>query len=504
MKTLIAFLLLTSTQAFAGAQTMTWTQCAVENSICTFTGSALVRYGANGTFAYRINSGSAGCNNGAFTDPLPGIVKSCQYALIADVVVATPTPAPTPVPTPTPYPVGDSSGTQAKTAAAAIDVLGVNTHMTWPAPWATWVTLEAELSWIGIHNIRDNTPYAYWTLPEYQKLAGLGYKFNIVSNTSPAVQTATDMGLMTPLLVSNPGSIIGYEGPNEYNNNDYTFNGTTSRNNGAWGAAVDKSIFTALRADSRYAGVKYVAATLSNATAQQLKDQGDVSAFVDATSWHTYFNNGIQPNANITGSYTGAEAVAKKPMWFSEMGCSTYDGSAGWGSCGDATTAPKLVLNMWADSLLVGADKFFYYELMNNVAAPATTYIEDNFGLFDGAGNAKPAGYALHNMISILGDTNMTFSPLKLGYTLPAGVNGVLLQKVSGMFELIVWNEPVLWNTAKVAVTPLSVNVKFSRAHQSIRAYDPIAGTTAQQSLNAIDNVTVSLTGSPMIIEVTN
>ena len=69
----------------------TWTNCASENGTCSFSGTRQVRYGANNVYATRTASGSIGCNNGVFGDPVPGIVKTCQYA---SDVSATPAPAP--------------------------------------------------------------------------------------------------------------------------------------------------------------------------------------------------------------------------------------------------------------------------------------------------------------------------------------------------------------------------------------------------------------------------
>lgn len=58
----------------------TWTKCANEGGVCVFSGTTQVRYGLNGTYAIRTASDSIGCNNQVFGDPLPGIVKICEYA----------------------------------------------------------------------------------------------------------------------------------------------------------------------------------------------------------------------------------------------------------------------------------------------------------------------------------------------------------------------------------------------------------------------------------------
>ena len=55
-----------------------YTRCSGEGETCVLTGTMDVAYGANGAFIYLTNrTGSVACNNGTFTDPITGVVKSC-------------------------------------------------------------------------------------------------------------------------------------------------------------------------------------------------------------------------------------------------------------------------------------------------------------------------------------------------------------------------------------------------------------------------------------------
>ncbi|MBI5933362.1 MAG: choice-of-anchor D domain-containing protein [Chloroflexi bacterium] len=55
-----------------------WTLCASENQTCSFSGSRVVRYGANGTFFYGVFTDGLTCNNATFGgDPVPSVAKSC-------------------------------------------------------------------------------------------------------------------------------------------------------------------------------------------------------------------------------------------------------------------------------------------------------------------------------------------------------------------------------------------------------------------------------------------
>lgn len=57
-----------------------WTRCANENGRCMLPYPATVAYGANGIFTQRrFNAGPVDCSNRTFGDPLPNVVKFCQF-----------------------------------------------------------------------------------------------------------------------------------------------------------------------------------------------------------------------------------------------------------------------------------------------------------------------------------------------------------------------------------------------------------------------------------------
>ena len=57
-----------------------WLYCSDEHDTCTVPATTVVRYGANGSYAYQENvTGSIGCTNGVFGDPAFGTAKMCEY-----------------------------------------------------------------------------------------------------------------------------------------------------------------------------------------------------------------------------------------------------------------------------------------------------------------------------------------------------------------------------------------------------------------------------------------
>lgn len=64
----------------APAPAVSWTTCAVENSVCQVSGTRQVRYGLGSAFAYKTVTAAVACNNATFGDPLPGANKQCASA----------------------------------------------------------------------------------------------------------------------------------------------------------------------------------------------------------------------------------------------------------------------------------------------------------------------------------------------------------------------------------------------------------------------------------------
>lgn len=64
------------------AQGEDWTVCAQEGQICRVGGGeAMVRFGANGRYAFRVTSAAQPCTVDAFgSDPLPNVVKRCEVS----------------------------------------------------------------------------------------------------------------------------------------------------------------------------------------------------------------------------------------------------------------------------------------------------------------------------------------------------------------------------------------------------------------------------------------
>jgi len=58
-----------------------WQRCASQDEVCRFEGQALVRYGAEGRYAFLVARNRVVCDVEAFGgDPAQGVVKQCDYS----------------------------------------------------------------------------------------------------------------------------------------------------------------------------------------------------------------------------------------------------------------------------------------------------------------------------------------------------------------------------------------------------------------------------------------
>ena len=98
-------LCLTTAQAPQPPPSGSWTACAVENQMCAFTGTRDVRYGANGIYVIKTLTNGTLCSNAVFTDPVPGVVKACEFS-----TSTTPSLSQSLFPTQIPVAVNDNDG----------------------------------------------------------------------------------------------------------------------------------------------------------------------------------------------------------------------------------------------------------------------------------------------------------------------------------------------------------------------------------------------------------
>lgn len=394
------------------------------------------------------------------------------------------------------------------TAVRANDVVqswGVNTALTFGNSYANTAEVVSELSYIGIDHIRDHVPGPdQYGQSVFNEVAAAGIKLDLLVSTGGNQDLATTLSDLDLLLQNNPGSVTAIEGSNEINVWGITFSGLSGM---AAGADWQQALYNAIENDPNLAGIPVYNLTLGGGSPQQYQALGNLSAYANDGNAHLY-PSGEQNNAPAfwiagPGSYYqySASDTSSDPTVITEFGYYTTPDNNG-GITQDVQA--KYELDALFDAQAAGAPAIYLYELMDG--NPTDTY-----GLFNSDGTPKEAAIALHDLTTILQDTDpnaATFTTGSLNYSidnLPFTGNSLLMEKSNGAFDIVVWNEPQIWdqNTASEVIAPTSdVTVNLGATYGTVEVFDPMQGTSPIETLTDTNAVQLALTDHPLIVEV--
>jgi len=395
----------------------------------------------------------------------------------------------------------------AVTAARAVDFvdsIGVNTHLDFSGSTYNNIKLvESAIEYLGIHNLRDS-PESSADLGAsglWQQVANAtGAKFDAYIPEGSPVNMTASMGLITTL--AGQGILNFVEGPNE-EDDPYAL---SLGNNLASAAAFQKQFYAALH----QLGLPVINISFGQGWGSSPTGDygtvGNLSAYADYANAHTYFGSGNPPQSAINALNSDAGLAAPgKPVITTEMGWYT-DGSAIDTSNVSQTVQAKYMLDGLLDAYQAGDAKTYLYELLDQ---HNKTDSEDNFGLFNADGSAKPAAVALHNLTTLLADGGAgSFAPGSLSYSLSGTLStdhSLLLEKSDGTYWLALWNESRLSGPSAptdVVVPNHTVTLTLAGTATSITVYDPMSGTNAVEQIGSAQTAQISLPDHPILVEI--
>ena len=410
---------------------------------------------------------------------------------------------------------GDATGTTAVQTLKVLGGFGMNLHTTCcSAAYSDLSALAGDINYIWSASgakptLRDSPIGNSAILTSWPQLASAtGGRFDAyIAELQPSAYQG-DLALMRQLP---HGIVFSYEGPNEpdsASSNGICTLGKTACLQAA--ASYMPTVWAAGQAD----GIAVIQTSFGNAwpAPGSYGTTGDLSAYATYGNAHTYFNTGSGSRAPSQGGLPGnhgtinflnedaAQATPGKPIAITEFG---------YVVSGSADAVPQYVQGVYTmevilDAFGLGNPYYFYYALYDDGSG--------NWGVFNTDHTPRPAATHLQNLFTILGDQGssaLTFTPGKLDFTLtgmPSGAspglggNALLLQKSSGDFELVLWNEQNI-NAGEGAAT--NVTLSFgSTAMKSVDLHDPTLGTASQQHLTSVTTMTVSLPQHPIVLEI--
>ncbi|MBX4865093.1 calcium-binding protein [Rhizobium sophorae] len=379
---------------------------------------------------------------------------------------------------------------------------GIDTHIDYTdGKYSNVGEVVKALDYLGLDTVRDHAPNSA-SDPNGQTHLGdaaeAGVQF--VFSAQREVDPATVAQRLHAFVQAHPGSVVGIEGPNEVNNWPVSYHGLSGQ---AAALAYQKDLSAAVNADPLLKNIPVLGFTGYT-----------VASASDYTTIHTYAKDGDQPYSWLSRE-AGVQRAADpgKPLAITETGYHTSltaDTNGGWEGVSEATQA-KLLLNTLMDGAALGSKQTFIYELLDAYSDPQGANQEKHFGLFRLDYSAKPAATAIHNLTEILADdgaAKASFSAGTLNYSidgLPSSARSLLTEKSDGSYQIIIWNEPDIWNqttdTAIQAATT-AVKVNLGASFGSVKVFDPVTGTTAIKSLSNVSSLTLDVLDHPVIIDI--
>jgi serralysin len=398
-------------------------------------------------------------------------------------------------------------------SADFLNTLGVNTHIPYTdGGYANIANIDADLKYLGITEVRDTISNGYAgsaPLSSYITLAKEGVKFTICLFSGGAVTTAdltAQLALVAALNTAVPGSVIAVEGANEINNFPITYNGVGGL---AGAVALQTAIYAAVKADTALKGVSVDYFTGYAAGSDAVgPNPATTAGLADYDTQHPYPNQGEAPYQWVNRTQAlGNETPATGAAVYTETGYSTNGGTTG---DVNQDVQAKYTLDLLMDDAASGIAHTDLYQLMDAYAA-GSAQGDDGFGLFDPSNAPKEAATAIHNLTTILADTGATASTFTLApvaYTLtnlPSTGHTLEIQKSNGASDIVVWNEPAIWDEAtgtEVTAPTTNVTVQLGATYKTVEVFDPLKGTTAIETLTNVSSVTLGVTDHPLIVEV--
>jgi hypothetical protein len=399
---------------------------------------------------------------------------------------------------------------------------------------------QTELTYLGVYNIRDSI----WGGTDYPQAsvwgamlaafaaAGktlrlhLGYQGAASTPSYPMASWLSE--LKSQIVVPYPNALVGVAGPNEPDNQGFTYTDGTGGPLGWQGIVgankAQAALYAGMKADPVLKAIPVdmwpQAFSYSGNDAGYFDTIGNQTAFCDRNNVHDYYgpDNFNQPtyptNGNIQvalQTYLGNSRSYCNRTDFvtTETGWSTpwQSGAPIYSSVTNEYVQARLILNDLFDHAILPYNRGVYiYKLHGGSTDLSNPY----YGVFHDDGTPKLAGVAIHNLMTIINDpggTAQTFDPGRLNYALagmPAGNGSVLLQKSTGSFLILLWNETPIWNAstgARISIPSSTVTVSLPFG-SSGSVYDPTKGATPISTFSNVSQLEVMLNDSPLIIQV--
>jgi hypothetical protein len=393
---------------------------------------------------------------------------------------------------------------QASSAAAFVDSVGVQTHMSYlDTPYGDWSRVMAELNILGVRHIRDALPLNAAYIKGHQQLAaagirctcGFGFDKDIPEQEIiRAARAATDVEAL--------------EAPNECDA------GTNCGGGGKTGIARVHALLPALAEAGHALNVPVIGPSFT--TAEAYASTGPIAQWITDSNLHVYFGGrnpgtegwgGGDARGHRYGSLDfwadqSASSAAEVPNVITETGYESFDKPSRPGTIPtdiESSYLLRTVLLAWSH----GIRRTFIYELLDE-------FPNSGYGLLRHDFSEKPGFTALKNLLSILGDTSQGAKrgslALSIGSSDPS-LSRVLFQKADGSYYLVLWLERSSYDAAslkRILVPSENVPLRLQQGYgvKQVISFNADGSTQTRNASPPSNGIILDLEDRPAILRI--
>ena len=401
---------------------------------------------------------------------------------------------------------------QAKSAAAFVDSIGVNTHFTYPdTPYlGSFPQAKQKLLDLGVSHIRDGVARESYKYEPMRDLCNSGIRLHTgVGERIEGYGGPLDFGKLDNSLGVIKDHYLGcvesIEGPNEYDIN--------SDGDPNWGATLRRYMETAynkIKTDPALSNVSVVAPSVAY---YNVEPAGNMSAMLDYGNLHSY-PGGNQPTAGLEANIEYTRGLSgTKPYYVTETGYHTATNNdsevaGGWAQRGvSENAAAKYIPRMIVEYFRQGIARTYLYEFIDEFPDPERDNQEKNFGLLRNDLSEKPSYVSLKNTIALLKDSDAKASASGgLSYSLEGDLKDIhqlLLQKQDGSFYLVLWQEVPSYDYASksdINHNPRQLTLKLGTQVGKAQTYLPLNGTTPVNTYTKVSSINLQVPDHLLIV----
>jgi hypothetical protein len=408
-----------------------------------------------------------------------------------------------------------------------LNSLGIDSHMIQgiDAP----AQVQAGLEYTGIRNLREDST---------QNSTLMADLCNIHSTTGALIDELPVPGNVAASLAEYEalaycGANLAAEGPNEPNNFNFSYLGSTC-SEGSFLACAEfqRDLYRAVKSDAKLAGMPVWNLTEPGAEpddqglqfltipsgAGTLQPAGTV--YADVANCHNYVRGSGQnaiannqawlaeSNAQAQGPWDGLDGEYLNSTWNGHFTAAPYASGpsmpkvtteTGWATDGSITQVQqgKLFVNVYLSAMKLGWSHTFIYQMFDDPA-----HGNGDYGIFNQNASAsstispKPSATYIRTMTTILYGSTAQFTPTALAYSIPnepATVHDLLMQKSDGTYELAVWGDQVTGSS--------NVTVNLGARFKKVNVYDVVHGTQPLETFHNVSTISLSLSDHAVFLE---